>query len=78
MAATRRERRVRFRLGTPFETRCKRGRRAGRRVFVDWNQWLGIPAGVVGDSSHHRKLHQLVVRASLHSAQLCLSAFARG
>ena len=30
------------------------------------------------DCSHHRKLHQLAVRASLHPAQPCLSALARG
>ncbi|PYK26147.1 MAG: hypothetical protein DME59_08535 [Verrucomicrobia bacterium] len=78
MAATRLERRVCIRLRAPFETWCKRGRRAGRRVFVDGNQWFGVAAGVVGDCSHYRKLHQLAVRASLHPAQHCLSALARG
>src|SRR5437773_6058252 len=78
MAATRFERRVCIRLRTPFETRCKRGRRAGRRIFLDRNQWFGVAAGVVGDCSNHRKLHQLALRASLHPAQLCLSALARG
>src|SRR6266480_3289887 len=78
VAATRFERGVRIRLRTPFETRCKRGRRAGRRVFLDRNQWFGVAVGVVGDCFNHRRLHQLALRASLHPAQLCLSALARG
>src|SRR5882757_10958817 len=78
MAATRRERGVCIRLRTLFETRCKRGGCAGRRIFLDRNQWIGFATGLVGDCSHHRKLHQLAVRASLHPAQPCLSPLARG
>src|SRR4029077_11078901 len=63
---------------TPFETRCKRGSCAGRRIFLDRNQWFGVAASVVGDYSNHRQLHQLALRASLHPAQHCLSAVARG
>ncbi|PYL25241.1 MAG: hypothetical protein DMF44_02850 [Verrucomicrobia bacterium] len=47
-------------------------------MFLDRNQWFGVAAGVVGDCSNYRKLHQLVVRASLYPAQPCLSALARG
>jgi len=78
VAATRRKRRVRVRLRTAFKTRCKRDRSARRRVLLERNQWFGVAIGMVGDCSHHRKLHQLALRPSLRPAQLCLSALARG
>jgi len=78
MAAAGRERRVCIRLGAPLETRCKRGRRAERRIFLDRYQWLGVAFRMVGNRSHHRKFHHLALRASLHPAQFCLSAVSRG
>ena len=43
MAAAGRERRLCIRLGAPLETRCKRGRRAERRIFLDGINGLASP-----------------------------------
>ena len=78
MAATGVERVVCVRVGASFET-WRHGRCGARqRIFLDRNQRFGFAARVVGDSSHHRQLHQLALCAQIYSNHHRFSSFAGG
>jgi drug/metabolite transporter (DMT)-like permease len=47
-------------------------------MVLDRCQRVGFAAGVVGDSSHHRQLHQLALCAEIYSIDYRFSSVARG
>jgi len=47
-------------------------------MVLDRCERFGFAAGLVGDSSHHRHLHQLALRAEIYSTDHRFSSVARG
>jgi uncharacterized membrane protein len=47
-------------------------------MVLDRCERFGFAAGLVGDSSHHRQLHQLALRAEIYSTDHRFSSVARG